>query len=165
MEEFVRQAIRLAYASAKKGDDPFAALLVKDGQVVATSLDESVSRCDPTAHAELALIRDYCSSQKVFSLEGYTLVSSTEPCLMCSGAIHWSRISQVVFSVSQATLKGFSQGTAKPTCESLLNLGRRKVQVIGPLLEEEGIKVFQDYPLVPKIQRVLQDNSSEGRHS
>jgi tRNA(Arg) A34 adenosine deaminase TadA len=73
MEEFVRQAIRLAYASAKKGDDPFAALLVKDCQVVATSLDESVSRCDPTAHAELALIRDYCSSQKFFSLEGLYL--------------------------------------------------------------------------------------------
>ena len=153
MEEYIRRVNELAYISAKKGNDPFAALLVKDNKIVATTLDTSVEQSDPTAHAELELIRSYCKENNVFSLEEYTLVSSTEPCIMCSGAIHWSRIGKVIFSVSQAALNKSNNGKIKPSCDSIVNVGKSKIEVIGPILEDEGLKVFIDFPLAPKITR------------
>jgi len=149
----IREVIKMAYQSAKEGNDPFAALLVKDNTIVASTIDYSVLKSDPTAHAELDLIRTYCSDNNLFSLEGYTLVSSTEPCIMCSGAIHWSRISKVLFSVSQEKLKKASKGNHKPNCSELINLGKNKVEVIGPILENEGFQVFLDFPLIPKEKR------------
>jgi tRNA(Arg) A34 adenosine deaminase TadA len=127
--------------------------LVFENKIVHTSTDVSVAESDPTAHAELNVIRTYCRNNNIFSLKGFTLYSSTEPCVMCSGAIHWARISKVVFSVSQASLKTVSQGTPKPSCASLLSYGGAKPEVIGPVLEDEGLGILKKYPSVPKIER------------
>ncbi|MBU3130161.1 deaminase [Clostridium tagluense] len=51
-----------------------------------------ITNCDPTSHAELSLISEYCRLSNNFSLEGYTLYTSTEPCVMCAGAIKWEDI-------------------------------------------------------------------------
>ncbi len=153
MEKFIKEVNKLAYQSAQEGYDPFAALLVNDDKIVASTMDYSVEKSDPTAHAELDLIRKFCQDNNIFSLEEYTLYSSSEPCVMCSGAIHWARIKHVVFSVSQQKLNGASNGKLKPSCDSIVNIGRRKVEVIGPILEDEGFQVFIDFPLVPKIMR------------
>ena len=72
---------------------------------------------------------------------------------MCSGAIHWAKISRVVFSVSQKKLQHFSGGKEKPTCESLLNTGHKKTEIIGAVLEEEGLQVFKDFPFQSKKER------------
>ena len=153
MEQFIREVNRLAYHSAQQGNDPFAALLVKDDTVVASTMDYSVKKSDPTAHAELDLIRNFCQKNNIFSLDGYTLYSSSEPCVMCSGAIHWAKIKQVVFSVSQQMLNGASNGKKKPSCDSIVNVGKSKVDVVGPILEDEGFQVFLDFPLIPKTVR------------
>ncbi len=152
-EYYLRVAINLARQSAEIGGDPFGALLVFQDKIVAKSVDKSVEESDPTCHAELSVIRDYCRNSKILSLEGYTLYSSSEPCIMCSGAIHWARISRVIFSVPQELLQRFSGGRRKPGCKDLINSGSQKVEIIGPLLAEEGIKIFQDYPLNPKMER------------
>ncbi len=153
MEEFIKKVNELAYQSAKNGNDPFAALLVKDNKIVATTLDTSVEQSDPTSHAELDLIRTFCKENNIFSLEDYTLFSSTEPCVMCSGAIHWSRIGKVVYSVSQEALNNSNNGNLKPSCDSIVNVGKRKVEVVGPIFEDDGFQVFIDFPLVPKLIR------------
>ncbi|MBN1963702.1 MAG: nucleoside deaminase, partial [Anaerolineae bacterium] len=89
---FLRLAIQLAQQGRAAGADPFGAVLVgPDGVIAAQDFDRSVARSDPTAHAELAVISAYCRAQHVFDLSGYTLYSSAEPCVMCSGAIHWAR--------------------------------------------------------------------------
>ena len=82
-------------------------------------------------------------------LDGYTLYTSTEPCVMCAGAIHWARISRVVFSVSQAMLQAITGGLPKPTAASLINSGRQRAEVVGPLLPDEGLRVFDGYVFVP----------------
>jgi tRNA(Arg) A34 adenosine deaminase TadA len=64
---------------------------------------------------------------------------------MCSGAIHWARISRVVYSVSQAKLQEITGGRLKPRCIDLINVGRRQVQVVGPLLEDEGLLAVATY--------------------
>lgn len=150
---FIQRVNQLAYQSAKAGNDPFAALLVKNNQVLSSTIDKSISYSDPTAHAELILISEYCRTEKLISLEGYTLYCNVEPCVMCSGAIHWAKIVTLVFSVSQKTLQQFSKGKLKPSCDSLINTGGGKVEIIGPLLEEEGIQVFQDFPFLSKKER------------
>lgn len=150
---FIRQVNQLAWDSAAAGLDPFAALLVKDGAVLASSQDRSISYSDPTAHAELIVISEYCRKEKLISLEGVTLYCNTEPCVMCSGAIHWARLSAVVFSVSQIGLQGFSGGKPKPSCTPLINIGGKKTLVVGPVLEEEGLEVFGNFPFLSKKER------------
>ena len=150
---FIHQVNHLAYQSAKEGNDPFAALLVKNDKVVASTIDKSIRYSDPTAHAELILISEYCRTNKLISLEGYIMYCNVEPCVMCSGAIHWSKIATLVFSVSQKTLQQFSKGKLKPSCDSLINTGEKKIEIIGPLLEEEGMLVFQDFPFLSKKER------------
>ncbi len=142
-EFFLRRAIALAQENRRRGFDPFGAVLVLREQIVHEGGERSVEYSDPTYHAELSVISEYCRAQHLFSLEGYTLYSSTEPCLMCTGAIHWSHISRVVFSVSQAQLQQLSAGRTKPTCASLLNSDR--VDVGGPLLSDEGLVVFKGF--------------------
>ncbi len=150
---FIRVVNHLAWESAEAGMDPFAAILVKDGEIVASSKDKCIIYSDPTAHAELVVISEYCRSSKLISLEGVSLYCNTEPCVMCSGAIHWSRLSTVVFSVSQKGLQQFSKGKPKPSCEPMINIGGKKTVVIGPVLEEEGLKVFESFPFLSKKER------------
>ncbi len=98
---------------------------------------------DPTAHAENALIRDYCQKHKIMNLEGYTLYCSTEPCMLCSGAVFWTCVSRIVYSVSQKML-GNITGSTKTDCRTLLK-AHPWIEIVGPALSEEGLKVFEGY--------------------
>jgi tRNA(Arg) A34 adenosine deaminase TadA len=150
---FLRQAIALARLAREGGADPFGAVLAYDGRAVAASSDRSVALSDPTAHAELDVIRSYCRQAHCFALEGYTLYCSAEPCAMCAGAIHWARISRVVFSVPQADLQRRSGGRPKLGCAAIINSGHRRVEIVGPLLREEGLAVFAGYDWPTKVAR------------
>ncbi|MEO0474094.1 MAG: nucleoside deaminase [Bacteroidota bacterium] len=150
---FLRRAIALAREHAQLGLDPFGAVLVLDGEIVAETGDQSVRYADPTAHAELILISEYCRKTTQISLKNHTLYSSTEPCVMCSGAIHWAKISRVVFSVSQVSLQQFSGGKAKPSASELIHVGGKSIEVVGPMLEEEGLAVFREFPFLSKAER------------
>jgi tRNA(Arg) A34 adenosine deaminase TadA len=152
-EEFLRQAIALAHQARQQGADPFGAVLVVDGAVAHQAYDRSLGLADPTFHAELSVISEYCRGQRRFSLEGYTLYTSAEPCAMCAGAIHWARISRVVYSVSQVMLQQLSGGRPKPNCESIINSGHRQAEIVGPLLPEEGLAVFDGYTFPSKVER------------
>ncbi|MEO0896901.1 MAG: nucleoside deaminase [Bacteroidota bacterium] len=152
-ETWISHTFKLALESAKEGFDPFGAILVKEGMQKASSKDKCILYSDPTAHAELILISEYCREHQLMSLEGYTLYTNVEPCFMCSGAIHWAKIDRVVFSVSQQDLKTVSKGNPKPTCEKLLNLGGRKVEVVSGVLREEGLKLLRAFPFRSKKER------------
>ena len=152
-EQFLRLAIALAQQAREQGADPFGAVLVRDGVVVHQRYDRSVALSDPAYHAELSVISEYCRAQQIMALEGYTLYCSTEPCPMCAGAIHWARISRLVFSVSQAMLQQRSGGSPKPDAASIINSERWQIEIVGPLIPEEGLAVFEGYTFVPKAIR------------
>jgi tRNA(Arg) A34 adenosine deaminase TadA len=152
-EHFLRRAIALAVQARANGCDPFGAVLVKDGVMVYEGYDHCVEMSDPTYHAELSVISNYCRSEKLFSLHGCTLYCSAEPCPMCIGAIHWSRISRVVFSVSQQMLQEWSGGKLKPGIAQIAEFGFLRAEFTGPLLPEEGLKVFDGLPNIAKIER------------
>jgi tRNA(adenine34) deaminase len=144
-EIFLRQAIALANRARQAHERPFGAILVLNDKVVAESQDQCWALNDPTAHAELRLISDYCQQSRQFDLNGATIYTCAEPCVMCSGAIKWAGISRVVFSVSQEMLQNFSGGLRKPTCNELVNTGGRHIDVIGLLLLDEGLACYKEF--------------------
>ncbi len=151
--EYIRRVNRIAENSAKKGFDAFGAILVKNGIIKSSSIDKCIEYSDPTAHAELIVISEYCRKNNIISLEEYVLYCNVEPCVMCSGAIHWSRISKVVFCVSQRSLQKKSLGKLKPSCKDLINTGNSKIEIIGPIIEEEGMSILNRYPFKSKKER------------
>ena len=109
-QTFIRQAIELAAENVRTGaGGPFAALVVKDGLVIATGTNLVTSNNDPTAHAEITAIRNACKQLGTFQLEDCTVYSSCEPCPMCLGAIYWARPKRLVFAAGkqQAAVAGF----------------------------------------------------------
>ncbi len=107
---FMRRAIELARQGMRAGSGgPFGAVVVKDGEIAGEGFNRVVAENDPTAHGEIVAIRDACARLGTFSLEGYEIHTTGEPCPMCLGAIHWARIGRIYygFSISDAASIGF----------------------------------------------------------
>lgn len=112
-EEIMREAVRLAVANVQAGrGGPFAALIVRDGEIVASGTNLVTSASDPTAHAEIIAIREACRVLGSSSLSGCELYTTCEPCPMCLGAIYWARLDRVVYGGTRhdAAEAGFDDG-------------------------------------------------------
>ena len=109
---FMAKAIELARENVRAGrGGPFAALVVKDGAIVASGVNMVTSANDPTAHAEVVAIREACGALRTFQLDGCDIYTSCEPCPMCMGAIYWARPARVFFAGTRAdALSGKSKG-------------------------------------------------------
>ncbi len=89
---FLARSVEVAAAGASAGrGGPFGALVVRDGQVIAETSNRVLADTDPTAHAEVSVIRLACRELDSFQLDGCQLYSSCEPCPMCLGAVYWAR--------------------------------------------------------------------------
>jgi guanine deaminase len=99
--DFLRQAIALATRNVTSGNGgPFAALVVRDGKVIAEGVNIVTATKDSTAHGEVTAIRNACKALNTFSLAGCELYSSSEPCPMCLAASHWARLDAIFFAAS-----------------------------------------------------------------
>jgi guanine deaminase len=95
----MRQAIDLAVENVRTlRGGPFGALVVKDGQLIATGVNAVTSSNDPTAHAEVMAIRNACRVLGSFQLSRCQIYTSCEPCPMCLGAIYWARPERFYFA-------------------------------------------------------------------
>jgi guanine deaminase len=98
-DQFMREAINLSRKNIREGKGgPFAAVIVKDGTVIARGTNLVTSTNDPTAHAEIVAIREACHALGSFQLEGCDIYTSCEPCPMCLGAIYWARPRAIYFA-------------------------------------------------------------------
>lgn len=95
--EWMRLALAEASAALTTGDVPVGAVIVRDGEVIATGRNERELHRDPTAHAELLAIREAARVTGDRHLTDCTLVVTLEPCVMCAGAILAARVPTVVF--------------------------------------------------------------------
>lgn len=109
---FLTEAIELAHANVEKGGRPFGAVVVRNGEVIATGVNEILSTNDPTAHAELMAIR--AASQKLDSadLAGCTVYASGHPCPMCMAAMRLAGVSEVAYAYSNDDGAPFGLSTA-----------------------------------------------------
>ncbi len=100
-EDGMRLALAEARAAAEAGEVPVGAVVVKDGQVVATGRNAPVQANDPTAHAEIVALRAAAQRLGNYRLDGCTLYVTLEPCAMCSGAMLHARLARVVFGATE----------------------------------------------------------------
>lgn len=144
-EKFLYRAIALANNNIEQGTGgPFAAVIVKDGEIVAESVNTVTSDNDPTAHAEINAIREACKKLGDFQLSGCQLYASCEPCPMCLGAIYWARPDVVFFAASQedAAFGGFDDAFIYDEIEK--SQTERTIPFIRKPLPE-GRKVFENW--------------------
>jgi tRNA(Arg) A34 adenosine deaminase TadA len=143
---YLHRAIALAQTARNAGKHPFAALVVgADGKVIVEAGNNSLPPDgDPTQHAELRAAQLAARAVgEVAPLAGATLYSSAEPCAMCAGAIYWCGIGRVVYALSEHRLLQLTGDHAEnPTfalpCREVFARGQRKIEVIGPALEDEA---------------------------
>ena len=143
--DFLRAAIRVAREGMAAGQSPFGSVIVRDGQVVAAAHNTVWRDTDPTAHAEVNNIRAASRALKTIDLPGCTLYSTCEPCPMCLSAIHWAKISRVVYGaeIADAAAAGFSE-LCVPARE-LARMGGSQVEVEGGLLADECRALFEEF--------------------
>jgi tRNA(adenine34) deaminase len=91
------EALALARAAAARGEVPVGAVVVRDGVVVGRGGNAPIAHSDPTAHAEIAALRDAARALGNYRLVDCALYCTLEPCAMCAGAILHARIARVVF--------------------------------------------------------------------
>lgn len=95
--DWLGMAIELALDNVATGGWPFGAVIVGDGVLLATAVNEVAARNDPTAHAEIRAIQEACAVLDAPSLDGAVLYSSCEPCAMCMAAAAWAGLTAVVY--------------------------------------------------------------------
>ena len=140
--DFMRRAIALATANVCNGEGgPFAALIVKDGSVLAEGTNHVTLTHDPTAHAEVVAIREACRKLGDFQLSGCDLYTTCEPCPMCLGAIYWAHLSRVFYACldSDAAAAGFDDAFIYEQIK--LPKTARSIPM-EPLLREEALTIF-----------------------
>jgi tRNA(Arg) A34 adenosine deaminase TadA/catechol 2,3-dioxygenase-like lactoylglutathione lyase family enzyme len=100
MERWLQEAVRLAAATAAEGGFPFGALVVRDGEVLASGVNTVRRDADPTAHAEVEAIRAACRQLGTLTLDGAILVSSCEPCPMCQAVAALADVGRIVYAAT-----------------------------------------------------------------
>ncbi len=95
---FMQRAIQLAVENVRSGKGgPFAAVIVRDGEIIGEGANSVTTNNDPTAHGEVNAIRNACRALNTFALRGCEIYTSCEPCPMCLAAIYWARIDAIYF--------------------------------------------------------------------
>ena len=95
----MEEAIRLSVENVESGNGgPFAALVVKNGQIISRGINRVTSTNDPTAHAEVVAISEACKTLDTYQLDDCEIYTSCEPCPMCLGAIYWARPRKIYFA-------------------------------------------------------------------
>ncbi|ELX8379310.1 nucleoside deaminase [Providencia vermicola] len=110
-KQFLRQAISLAKENVKTGGRPFGAVIVCDGKVIATGVNQMLELCDPTAHAELMALRQAGEILQRTRLEDCVVYASGQPCPMCLAAMRMAGISRIIYAYSNQDAEPFGLST------------------------------------------------------
>jgi guanine deaminase len=146
-EKFMQIAIDLSEYNVKQGQGgPFGAVIVKDGMIIARSANRVVPTNDPTAHAEISVIRLACQELGTFDLQGCEIYTSCEPCPMCLGAIYWARISKIYYANTKkdAADIGFDDHFIYDEMEKAMD--QRKLPFVQ-IMHPEALAVFKQWEL------------------
>jgi|SRR3990172_4316012 len=139
--EFMELALREARAAFEKGEVPVGAVLVRDGQVLETAHNLRESLKDPSAHAEMLVLRAGAEGFDSWRLTGATLYVTKEPCIMCSGAVINARISRVVYGCRDEKAGG-AESLYSILTDKRLN---HQAEVVSGVLEEECAALLKSF--------------------
>lgn len=141
----MRRAIELSIENVRRGrGGPFAALVVKDGEIIATGTNLVTTSFDPTAHAEVVSIREACRKLGQFQLSGCEIYTTCEPCPMCLGAIYWARPAQVYFGNTASDAAGIGFDDSFIYKQLGVPLAERAIPMVQ-LLRDEALEAFREW--------------------
>jgi tRNA(Arg) A34 adenosine deaminase TadA len=146
---FMRAAIQISRAKMRANyGGPFGTVVVRAGKIVGRGWNQVTSTNDPTAHAEVAAIRDACRRLKTFSLADCELYTSCEPCPMCLAAIYWARCRKVYYANTRQDAAQINFDDARLYREVARPIARRELPM-KQLLHREARAVFAEWAAKP----------------
>ena len=140
-EDYMSQALDLARQGGESGEVPVGALLVQDDTVISLAWNQPIALNDPTAHAEILVLREAARKLKNYRLPGTTLYVTLEPCSMCAGAMVHARVSRLVFGAVDA--RSGAAGSIYDIARSeVLN---HRLEVTGGVRAAESAALLQEF--------------------
>lgn len=141
--DFLKKAIELSQESVDVGGYPVGAVIVRNGEIIATGLSNGKQLHDPTSHAETTAIREAAEKLGKRDLVDVVLYSSLEPCLMCYTSSFWAHIPRVVFACGRDMVTNqYYEGSHD--IFSVNEVSHRHIELVhGKELEKEALEVIQ----------------------
>lgn len=137
----MRVALDEARRALSHGDVPVGAVLVMDGEVIASACNEKELRRDPTAHAEMLCLRAGAEHAGDWRLLGSSLYVTLEPCPMCAGALVWARVERLVYGPPDP-IAGAAYSLYNIVQDSRLN---HSVEIVTGVLEQESSELLRSF--------------------
>ncbi len=139
--QFMQVALEEARGAALAGEVPVGAVLVRDAEVVARGSNRTIRDCDPTAHAEIVVLREAARTLGNYRLAATTLYVTLEPCSMCAGAIIQARVPRVVYGCDDP------KGGAVRSCFEVLSHPRlnHQVEITPGVMASECAAIIQSF--------------------
>ena len=144
-EIYMGEAIRLSELAVMHGNEPFGAVLVKDGKIVYSNENQIYTGSDPTFHAEAGLLRSFCAKTNIVDLRDYTLYSSCEPCFMCCGAMVWTKVGRLVYGASDIDLCDILNVKGAECSRIVFENSGWKPQVTSGVLRDKSLEILYGY--------------------
>jgi tRNA(Arg) A34 adenosine deaminase TadA len=157
-EPFIRQAFELSISAGNKGNHTFGALLVYQNRVILTSENTVNTDNNVHSHAEINLMTKAKREIPPEVLRESTMYTSTAPCMLCCASMLYRNIARVVYGVSYNTfakITGFEDKGI--SCDKLYQETGKTIEWIGPVLEKEGMNVFNYWPTDPFQNKILKN--------
>ncbi|HAZ60732.1 MAG TPA: tRNA adenosine(34) deaminase TadA [Gammaproteobacteria bacterium] len=147
---WMRLAMAEAVAAEAAGEVPVGAVLVQAGELLATAGNRPIAQSDPSAHAEMLVLRAAAARMRNYRLPGSTLYVTLEPCVMCAGAIVLARVERVVFAATDP------RAGAAGSVFDVLNVNRLNHAVVlhGGCLADESARLLRDFFRARRGRRV-----------
>ena len=142
--KFMEMAIRLSEENIDTGGGPFGAVIVRNGEVIATGTNRVVPNNDPTAHAEVMAIRSACEKLGTFQLTDCTVYSSCEPCPMCLSALYWAGVKRICYGNTKDDAKAIQFDDSFIYDQLELDYADRSIKS-DHFMRSEAIRAFQKW--------------------
>lgn len=140
-DKYMREALKLAETAFFKDEVPVGAVVVYNNRIIGRGYNQVEMLCDPTAHAEMLALSAACTTLHEKYLSHCTLYVTLEPCMMCTGAIVWSKLARVVFG---------AMDVKAGSCGTVFNLAANKklnhqTEIIQGILEQECSDILKRF--------------------
>ncbi|RJQ08571.1 MAG: nucleoside deaminase [Bacillota bacterium] len=137
----MEEALAQAEAAARTGEVPVGAVLVEDGKIIARGHNLRETLADPTAHAEVVVLREAARSKGTWHLDGTTLYVTVEPCPMCAGALVLARVGRLVYGVDDPKA-GAAGSLVNLVQDDRLN---HRLQVTAGVLADKSARIIREF--------------------